>query len=371
MTQELTKMKKTIAIMLITMLAIFALSACASDEIEVPDGLQIVKVSEADGYQFFGPEGWVIANDGRICASYVSAINNTSISLAKVTAPTGTVQEYFNAEKSKFAYPISVVEEGDTTFGNAESAYYYIYTFKYEERDFATMQIFVKNAGDFYIFTYNSYGDPASEDSEYQTYLKQVRPAIDAFKFTEKSEGAKEDKEEVTDADGYILSSDKALCGFELYLPRECEVVQSTALVSAKFSDKANINITKASSTGVFIIDYLKTRKSQLEALFGEVTDIKLELEKLPELTEENKDVFDGFDVEPTANPDIKFGNLSKTQTIVYEYSYVHLGVTYRVYQILGVNSYNGYVLTYTAVADEYEGHLSALKTILDKVNFD
>ena len=364
-------MKKTIAITLITLLAIFTLFACTSSEIEVPDGLQIVKVSESDGYQFFGPEGWVIANDGRVCASYVSAINNTSISLAKATMPASTVQEYFNAEKSKFAYDISVVEEGDTTFGNAESAYYYIYTFKYEERDFATMQIFAKNAGDFYIFTYNSYGDPEAEDSEYQTYLKQVRPAIDAFKFTEKSEDPKEDAEKVTDADGYILSSDKALCGFELYLPPECDVVQSSTHVSAKFSDKANINITKASSTGVFIIDYIKTRKSQLESIFGEVTDIKLELEKLPELTEENKDIFNGFDIEPTANPDIKFGTLAKTQTIVYEYSYAHLGVTYKVYQILGVNSYNGYVLTYTATADEYESHLTTLKTILGKVNFD
>ena len=364
-------MKKLIAIFLIILLASLVLSACASEEIEVPDGLQIVKISNADGYQFFGPEGWIVANDGRICASYVSTINNTSITLAKVDAPEGSVQEYFNSEKSKFAYEISVIEEGETSFGNAESAYYYIYTFKYEDRDFATMQIFVNNAEDFYIFTYNSYGDPNDESSEYQNYLKQVRPAIDAFKFTEKSSETNEEANKVTDSDGYVLVSDKTLCGFEIYLPSECEVIQASTQVSAKFSDKANLNITKASSTGVSILDYLSTRKAQLETLFGEVTDLKIELYTLPDLSGDKADLFADFDVAPTANADISFGNLSKSQTIVYEYSYSHLGVTYCVYQILGVDSYNGYVLTYTATADEYESHLETLKTILNKVNFE
>jgi hypothetical protein len=364
-------MKKTLTLILAILLAAFALSACASEEIEVPDGLQIVKISSADGYRFFGPEGWIVANDGRICASYVSTINNTSISLAKIKTPDVSVQEYFNSEKSRFAYEITVIEEGETTFGNAESAYYFVYTFKYEERDFATMQIFVKNADDFYIFTYNSYGDPNAEDSEYQNYLKQVRPAIDAFKFVEKSVETKEEASATVDSDGYILSSDKALCGFDLYLPPECEIIQSSTQVSAKLSDKANVNITKASRTGVSILDYLKSRKSQLEALFGEVTDISIQLSAIPDLSGDKADLFADFDVAPTEKTDIKFGTLNKSQTIVYEYSYAHLGVTYRVYQILGVDSYNGYVLTYTATADEYESHLDTLKTILDKVNFE
>ena len=205
-----------------------------------------------------------------------------------------------------------------------------------------------------------------------------MRPAIDAFKFTEKAAESSREETEILDSDGYILVSDKDLCGFEFYLPKECEVISSSIAVNAKFSDKANINITKAASTGVGILDYLKTRKTQLEALFGDVTDISLELEKLPTLTETNKDIFKDFDVEPTANPDIKFGDLGKSQTIVYEYSYVHLGVTYRVYQILGVKpgflgifGGAGYVLTYTATVDEYENHIDTVKTILNKVTFE
>ena len=96
----------------------------------------------------------------------------------------------------------------------------------------------------------------------------------------------------------------------------------------------------------------------------------KIELATLPDLSGDNADMFSAFDVTPTENKSLTFGNLDNSRVISYEYSYEHLGTTFRVYQILGVNSYNGYVLTYTATADEYTDHLETLEAVLKKVKF-
>ncbi len=363
-------MRKFLSFILAAVIVTATLVSCANNDIDVPTGLQIVKISEASGYQFFGPEGWIIANDGEIAASYVSTINNTSITFVEADMPEGDIKDYFEDERVKFPYEITVVEEKETKFGNAESAYSYVYTFEYEERDFAALQIFIKNKADFYIFTYTSYGDPAKEDSEYQNYLEVVRLAIDSFKFTEKSDKTEKEEKPKADGDGYVLVSNKGLSGFELYVPKEAEVTMSSTQVTAKLSDKANVTVTKSSSTGVGIVDYLKTRKTELEGLFGEVSDITIGFKTAPDLEGETANLFDGFDVDPVAIDDIKFGDLPENKLVVYEYSYSHLGIKYHVYQILGVDSFAGYVLTYTATEDEYALHLDTLDMILEKVKF-
>ncbi len=366
-------MRKFILFSLTLIMIAFCAASCSKSEIEVPDGLQIVKVSQADGYQFFGPEGWVIANDGDIAATYVSGINNTSITFAEADAPGDgvSVQDYFESEKSKFSYDINIVEEKETKFGNAESAYQYIYTFKYKGYDFAVMQIFVKNAGRFYIFTYTSYGDPKDENSDYQYYITGVKSAIDNFKFTKAVENTEEKPSSVADSDGYVLVSEKKLSGFELYVPKDAQVLASSIQVTAKLSDGANINITKASGTGVTIVDYLKTRKSELKAIFGDISDIKIELAKKPSATDEElSKMFESFDVPAEVNENLVFGNIEKGSILSYEYTYTHNGETYHVYQIMGIKYPDGYVLTYTATEDEYALHLDTLAKILEKVKF-
>ena len=358
-------------ILILTMMCI--LISCADNSGDAPDGLQIVKASESEGYVFYGPEGWVVANDGKIAASYIS-LNNTSITFTEAEMPSGSFEEYFEGYKSQYPYDITVKSAGPTAFGNAESAYSVLYTFEYSSTPIACMQIFVKNSGSFYIFTYTSSGDPDDESSDYTRYFESVRLAIENFKFTTKSPSADNSDEYELDADGYALVSKKELSGFELYVPSDSEVVMSSTIVTAKLSDKANITITKATNAGVSVIQYLWERKEKIESLFGEVTDIKLETESEITLKEE-----DGshFDISPTPNPNIIFGNLEKHNIIVYEYTYNHSGSTYHVYQVLGIEpgvlgmfGGAGYVFTYTAVEDEYSTHYETIEKILQKLRF-
>lgn len=361
------KMKK-IATIILTLLTLTCLFAC-NKESDAPEGLQVVDDNREYGYIFYGPEGWEIANRGGISASYVAAINTTSITLAKADMPTTPLSQYFDESMATLPYEITLLKRDEACkFGNASSAMKYIYTYKYENYSFATMQILVSYGEDFYIFTYNSYGDPNSEESEYQKYLEYVQLAIDNFKFTEK-DSADAAPEYEKDDDGYNLVSDRALAGYDLYLPDGCTVIDSGAMVTAKLSDKANISLAKASGTGVSVLTYIENRRTELLGVVDGITDIKI---GVPKAVDTSGEFFKDWsaDVLPTLDESIVFGNLGRESIVSYEYTYEFAGSTYHVYQVIGTDSYSGYVFTYTATEDEYSEHIDEVMTILEKVRF-
>ena len=81
----------------------------------------------------------------------------------------------------------------------------------------------------------------------------------------------------------------------------------------------------------------------ELEKLFGEVT-----------LIEEVKSM--------------KIGN--SKNAVSYEYTYVHNGITYHVYQVLAITTFNGYVFTYTAADENYGSHTEEIRKISEKISF-
>ena len=367
-------MKKVLKLISITILALTVLSSCEANGDEAPEGLQIVKVSESDGFIFYAPENWSIINTDDVAAAKVSAVNNTSITFVSAEMPKESIPEYFEKSLSEFPESISstmtvTLRDQECTFGNADGeAYKYIYTYKYQDYDFACMQILLTHGEGFYIFTYTSYGDVTDESSTYRQYLDSVQLAIENFKFTESKE-ASGGKTYEKDADGYNLVSDETLSGFSLYLPQDYEVVYSSGFVKAKISDGANISLSKATQTGIGIIDYLELRKSELINFTTDLTDLRITL--TTEVAEDSALFNDwSFDVRPDCDPDLCFGDLDKNGIIAYEYTYVFNGKQYHVYQILGVDSMNGYVLTYTALEDEYYEHIEEIKTVLEKVRF-
>ena len=370
------KMKKISALFLIIVLGASMLFSCGNKEEEAPEGLQVVKISEEDGYKFYGPSGWSIVNTDEIAATKVSPVNNTSMTFTEADMPVGTIPEYFEASLSEFPASIKdtmkiTLRDEKCIFGNADGeAYKYVYTYKYtdngKEYDFACMQILLTHDSRFFIFTYTSYGDVEDESSSYNLYLEKVQLSIDNFTFTKRQPSPAKTYEK--DADGYNLVSDRALAGFDLYLPDDYDVVYSNAYVKAKISDGANISLSKATQTNVTITDYLKMRKDDLSKFVTDFTDIKI---TLPEKLDPNGETLKNwqFDVMPEYNANLKFGDLSDG-SVAYEYTYVFNGQTYHVYQITGVDRFNGYVFTYTALEGEYNEHIDEIQTIIEKVRF-
>ena len=348
--------KALLALVIIT--CALTLVSCGKDD-GVPEGMQLVRGGEDVGYYFYGPEEWVVANVANICCTYVSKIDLSSMTFVEAEKPEGTVAEYFESEKAKFPYEIDVKVDGEScTFGDADKlATKYVYTYDYKEKSYTCMQIFVSHSDRFYIFTYTaSSAGYSAENTYYENYLEKVTASIDAFKFVNKSDSVDSAPEYERDDDGYILVSDKTLSGFEMYVPESYKVDFSSALISVSNNSGVNITMSQATYTGVTNEDYWNARKANIEAFCDKTTDPETgnEISTLKEIELAKQIKLEGTN-----------------WALAYEYSYAHEGVTYHVYQVLIVESaINGYVYTYIAPEEEYEGHLSEAMTILEKIGY-
>jgi hypothetical protein len=354
-------MKRILASLLILTMMAFALlslTSCAEND-GAPEGMTLVRGGEDVGYYFYGPEEWVVANLGDIACTYASKIDTSSMTFVESEKPEGTVKEYFESEKTKFPYEISVSVDGEScTFGNADTlATKYVYTYTYKEISYTCMQIFVTNGGRFYIFTYTASNVTYSEEKTYyQLYLDKIAKAIDAFKFTATVSTDEPSPEYERDADGYILVSDKRLAGFEMYVPDSYKVDYSTALVSVTNANGASITMSQATYTGVTNEDYWNARKANIGAFADKITD-----------PESGESVSSLREIELAKQIHLEGTNWA----LVYEYTYRFEGIDYHVYQVLIVESaVNGYVFTYIASEEHYEEHLAEAKRVLEKIEY-
>ena len=107
-------MKKITAAVLTIIIILTALCGC-SQTADAPDGMQLVRGSDALGYYLYSPIGWIVASQGKIASSYVSTIDSTSVTLVEAKMPEGTIKEYFEAAKADFTFDIDVKNEGEST----------------------------------------------------------------------------------------------------------------------------------------------------------------------------------------------------------------------------------------------------------------
>ncbi len=338
-------MKRTIALLLAVITALFSLAGCGTTS-DVPDGMQLVRGGDSLGYYLYAPEGWTVSSQGNISAAYVSSVDTTSVTLVEADMPSVSIKEYFEAARADFTFPVNVTKEnGDFKFGNAEEARQFIYDYEYSGYKFRTMQVFAKFDGRFYIFTFTSQLTERSEGETYYDYHlnNNLTGITNNVKFVKKSGTA--DKPDYPDVDGYLLVSDRSLSGFDLYVTKDYSVDFSDGIVSVSREDGANITLSKATRAGVSIKEYWETRKKELEAIVGTVTEIKVN------------------NVEG-----VELGNL--TQAASYEYTYTLGGVSYHVYQIFGVDAWNGYAFTFTAPEAVYTQRIEEALDIASRIKF-
>lgn len=351
---------KRLLFALITLLSVVCLASCANDG--APEGMQLVNDSADEGYCFYVPEEWVVTNTGNIKAAYVSNLDTTSVSFtemspaqfkkaADVSDEAYFFESYFEDMKSEFpeGTEFTLVED-NCNFGLGDArpdrAKKYTYKYIYNGHEFGFMQIFLMHGGRFYIFTYSALLEEKTEDkTHYDYFLEKLTTVIDNFRFTEKKPSDSAPKEYERDGDGYILVSDKSLCGFQLYLPDSYSVDYSSAIVSATKTDGTNVTMTKVTAAGVYTNQYWKTRKEELSKIVGELTEIK-------------EPVYSGAE----------FGNAK--DAAVFEYTYVYGGEKYHVLQYLAIKGFNGYVFTFTAKDTLYAQSVGEIEKAIEKVTF-
>ena len=362
---------------LATLFSLLTLTSCKKND-GVPDGMQLVRGGADVGYNFWGPENWIISNYGNISCTYVSSADKSSITFTEAEMPEVSVAEYFESEAEKFAYGITVNPDAngvDCNFGNAiKPAKKYVYTYDYnhysagvnEKVSYTCMQIFIVHEGRFYIFTYTAANTPrrGGDTSYYDYHLERVQKVIDEFRFIEKSSSTSAQEYE-KDADGYMLISDKVLSGFKLYVPANYTVNFSSGTVVASAEDGANVAMSTLSYSAGNTEDYWYVKKESIKLIADKIVDDNgEEISSFKAMTHLNDKG------EPTEVFEVTVGNAKIARA--FEYTYSLDGVEYHVYQVLmrkgGMLDKNVYTLTFTATGASYESHLAELQNILNKI---
>ncbi len=352
-------MKKIISLILClttVILAGLSLVSCSSKG-DLPEDMRLVGGSDALGFYFYGPEEWVVANRNNIYTTYASKLDTSSMTFAKAEKPEGTIQEYFDAHKDGYVSDITVTAPLEkTTFGNSTNAYKVVFTYEYNEKSLRCMQIFVYFGESFYIFTYNSYDDERTAgQSYYDFYMTKVLLVIQNFKFITPNGETEPTPEYEKDEDGYMLVSDRVLCGFDMYVPEEYDVEFSSGFVSVKNENGSNINMGRATYTEVYFIDYWNKRKEDLSRIVDKITDDGGE--EIPSI------------VELQVNKVLTAGKPTNASIAsLFEYTYLLDGVKYHVYQVIMASPKEGYVYTFTATEDNYDNDLNEALSVLEKM---
>ena len=352
-------MKRITSILLLiaTVFTVLTMSSCSKGD-GAPEGMQLVMGGADEAFSFYGPEEWVVANLGEIACTYASKVDTTSMTFTEIAKPEGTVREYFESEKTKFPYEITVVTDGEScSFGNADKlALKYVYTYTYKEQSYSCMQIFVENGGKLYLFTYTSSNNDRDPDhTYYEFYLEKVTASIDAFVFNGKEGSHKDENKFDKTSDGKLIVSDKTLAGFVMYVPESYTVDYSSAFVSVS---KSGVNITMSETTypASTQSEYWEKRRADLEALADKTTVDGKSVSTFTEISAPVK---------------VDAGNADAA--VAYEYSYSLDGVEYHTYQILlrkGTLGGSVYVYTYTATNEAYATGLDEAKSIFEGIEF-
>lgn len=355
-------MKKIFAL-IILILSLGALASCDGNQDDVPDGMQLVYGSEADGYFFYAPDAWLISNVGDIKSTYISRVNTSSVSFTeiKLSEEKNNSEYFFNQYFEENLPELQkmqgfILKESKKTIAvglneyAAKRAEQYIYSYEYDGFTFTFMQILIENNSHFYMLTYAAQSSAEEgESSRYDNHLEEIQKIIENFRFVNGTGVPEDTTEYERDGDGYILVSDKKLSGFDLYVPDSFKPSYSSAMVSVTHADGSSINMTKATPSGITADKYWELRKSELEKFFTEVTEIQKDVDT--ELGNSDGGIFGNWDW-------------------AYEYTYVHEGEKYHVYQILSIDGNEGYVFTYTALDENYSLHFDEVLKVIEKVNF-
>ena len=389
-------MKKILGIFTLMLTLVLALTSCGDDD-GLPDGMVLGCDPDVTGYYFYIPEGWTSSNMGEISMAHVSSLDNSSVSVAKMSRDAvAALSLTGDWDTDKVILADYVVRDVSTIPADKEPAFVTVdgeifedcifaakpaikltYTFDITEAsgtktvNFRTMQILVRHGEDIYILTYQSSDAIMRETTSYYDYYYTfVEDVVKNFSFTNSAPKTAENPAD-TDGDGYYLASDKELCGFSLYLPNSFKLEYSSGFVSARVADGANLSMTKTTSTNISILNYIVDRKTQLSTIFDDFTDISITItsasnDGIKMLNEKFPDIAEGG---IKVDSSIAFGGVESA--LCYEYTYSRGDAVYRVYQVYAISGRSGYVFTYTAEASVYAEYTDAIAHVLERIVFE
>ncbi len=361
-------MKKCISFTLCLLAICLALLPCLSGcgvttSDVVPDGMQSATCDGAD-YRLYVPTTWNLNTAYGVSGAYYNLSVQSTVSVVKYPL-TDAIKEgllgagigekdtgarldwYFENEllppvANLATGGVKVVEEEDraTVLGDV-NARRYRYSANIGGESLAFLQVIGERNGAFYVFSYTA-------DAElFESLMENVNSMLSAFLFADpyRATSLKTPEEDPDTPDGMQAVQDSNVA-FRFYVPSDWTVNRAEGIFSAfDPEDRSSVSVVSylPRGAGMSIREYFTANREVLERVPGSNF----------QLVSEQEDA-----------------TLAGQPAAVYEYTYSVGGVTYAYRQL--VTGYAGmfYTVTYTALPEHYEAHLSEWEAILSAFSF-
>lgn len=344
------------ALLLVAML-LLTVTACASSQSKVPDGMQIATAYGAK-YRLYVPTTWSVSIQPGVSGAYYNLVRQSTVSVAEYpiddetnallqgATASGRLKAYFNSVllpqvKLMITGEVHMYEEDciATLLGDANAQQmHYSATVSGEVLHF--LQIIAEKNGSFYVFSYT-----AREDF-YKMCLTDVQKMLKEFLFADAYLPVDPTKEIEADAnapEGMQLASNKDVA-YSFYVPTSWQINVTEKVYAARAKDGSSVSVIPyvPSAEGITIEEYF----AKTEEMMGKTSGGKYEC-----ISKQN-------------------GKLGGGDALVCEYKYTVGGTTYQYLQVIA--GYKGmiYNLTYTALPENFETNRADVNAIIDAFAF-
>lgn len=341
---------RAICLLLVAIFALSVLVGC-SGKSEIPDGYQYATCN-GEYFRLFVPTQWTVNTLSGVSGAYVSQNTGNTVTMREVdfVPPTAegddakTAFEYFiDAHRADIASlrNFAEVSSANTTMSGYR-AWEIVYTASVSEKDMKFRQVLCKANDRYYIFTY----------SAFEEYYDVIGDDVDGilaeilFYSTPYNNGeSKKIPADVELPDGMKLVSDDTVA-FRFFAPDNWLVDQKSESCLVYFSQTDRSNVS--------LLPYMPA---------DDQTTIE-EYWKNTQLYYQNN--LKDFAI-VSVNTEVKLGGLDAVE---YVYTYSIGGVEYKTMQTVTVYSTMIYSMTYTALVENYDTHLSDVARMVSELTF-
>lgn len=347
-----------------------------SDDPDTPDGMQIASAAGAD-FMLYVPTTWVLNTAYGISGAYRDLSRQSTVSVVKYP-----LTDIWRAELDALA-PASAAEEetglaavnprltwffeneclrpvkasaldGKVTVDTENSgadmldkldAGRWCYSALVSGTTYRYKQLITERNGAFYVFTFTA------NEEMYENYASDIEKILNAFRFVDEPYYPK-DFSKVLDDGADAPEGMKACFGadvaYKLYVPSDWEIDLDSAIYAAYVKDD---------HTSVSVVPYMPTVEHLSVAEYWEM--VRSQTEKLF-----------GADAMQIDEGKTHKEQLGSREATVWEYTLTIGGVTYRYRQYIAAYRSMIYSLTYTATAEQFDGHTEELDRIVAAFSF-
>ncbi len=340
-----------------------------SKESEVPDGYQYA-TCRGEYFRLFLPTQWTVNTAGGVSGGYISLATETIVTMAQVEfdlamvdtegektatesatgesttaeAVTASLEDFYACHLSEVSRmrDYELERQFDTTLGGVRAKEVY-YGASVGEKSYRYRQVLTKAQGRFYLFTFSSTADT------FDTWLDVVDGILDNVIFEAYPYEGGEDDRKIPDNEEYALNGMQLVSNREVayafYAPESwiADKTNAAYLVYASEEDRSNVTM----------LSYLPEDEGYSVADYWEYCE------------KYYRSTLDGYTLLSTAE-----GKLGNRNATIYEYTYTLGGVTYKTRQACCVYSTMIYIMTYTALPENYDKHLGEVQTMQESLTF-